>query len=78
MKAILACDYLIVNGKGGLEQCTKQLEKQLIENAIIKNKGNITEAAEQDLYIDRATLSRKVNADTDLKNLTENLRKTNG
>lgn len=74
MKAIFAYDYLIINKKGGLEQCSKQLEKLLIEKAITDNKGNITDAA-TDLEIDRATLSRKVNADADLKALANKVRK---
>lgn len=73
MKAILACDYMITNEKGSLEQSMKQLEKQLISNLLIKNNANITEAA-QILQIDRATLSRKVSADAELKQLVENIR----
>jgi len=73
MKAILACDYMITNEKGSLEQSMKQFEKQLISNLLIKNHANITDAA-QNLQIDRATLSRKVSADVELKELVENIR----
>ncbi len=74
MKAILACDYMIANGSSSLEKSMKQFEKQLIENVLIKTNGNITEAA-QSLQIDRATLSRKVSADSELKQLLEKIRK---
>ena len=73
MKAILACDYMITNENDSLEQSMKQFEKQLISNLLIKNNANITETA-QILQIDRATLSRKVSADPELKQLVENIR----
>lgn len=68
MKAILAYDHLIVNGNGNLEQCHKQFEKLLIEKTLVKTQGKIAEAA-QHLGIDRATLSRKINTDGDLKKI---------
>jgi transcriptional regulator with PAS, ATPase and Fis domain len=74
MKAILACDYMITNAEPDLEHSMKQYEKQVIKTALIKNNANITEAA-QSLQIDRATLSRKVSADNELKQFVENIKK---
>lgn len=75
LKAILACDYMITNEKASLEESMKTYEKQLIKNVLLKTNGNITEAAHS-LQIDRATLSRKVSADNELKQFVENIRKT--
>ncbi len=74
MKAILACDYMIVNGRASLDESMKQFEKQFLANILTKSHGNISEAA-QSLQIDRATLSRKVSADIELKALVEKIRK---
>jgi len=74
MKAILACDYMITNAEPDLEHSMKQYEKQVIKHALIKSNANITEAA-QFLQIDRATLSRKVSADNELRQFVEKIKK---
>ncbi len=74
IKAILACDYLLIEHQNGLAANLKQLENTLIKHALFKYAGNLSQAA-QDLAIDRAALSRKVSANTDLKVFLAQMRK---
>jgi two-component system response regulator HydG len=51
---------ILENGYTGKAMSLKQAEKNAIENALLKNKGNISIAA-KNLEIGRATLHRKIN-----------------
>ena len=46
-------------GEGTLKECVAEFEKKLIKNALIRENGNVSKAAQQ-LGVPRQTLARKV------------------
>ena len=51
-------DYYAI-GEGTLKECVAEFEKKLIKNALIRENGNVSKAAQQ-LGVPRQTLARKV------------------